>query len=58
MEERYHVTNIEYDFDESVSPEERNEVPKEMVVFCESEDEIADAISDATGWLVKSFSLD
>lgn len=58
MEERYHVTNIEYDFDESVSPEERNAVPKEMVVFCESEDEIADAISDETGWLVKSFSLD
>lgn len=60
------VTNIEYDLCDSCgeyeddlrdSCEEYEDdyFPKEMVVEVEDEDEIADYISDETGWLVKSY---
>lgn len=32
-------------------------LPTDMICEVESEDEIADYISDKTGWLVKSFAI-
>jgi hypothetical protein len=32
----------------------RVKLPKNMVVECDDEDEVVDAISDETGWLVES----
>lgn len=49
----YKVTNIVYATDGV-----KVDLPAEMVVECESEDMIADAISDNTGWLVESFKLE
>ena len=46
---KFKATGIKYDTDgETVS------LPEEMVVWCDSEDEVADAISDETGWLIES----
>ena len=56
----FHVTNIKYDMSDSqgqLSAEEGISLPKEMNVLCESEEEIADIISDSTGWLVVSFNI-
>lgn len=52
----YSVTNIEWCVDE----EYKNEVtlPLQCNVFAESEDDIADALSDEFGFLVESFTLD
>lgn len=58
---KYHVTNIKYDMSDSqgkLSPEEGITLPKEMDIFCETQDEIADIISDSTGWLVESFNIE
>ena len=33
------------------------DLPTVLSVECESEEEIADTISDRTGWLVESFSI-
>ena len=55
----FHVTNIKYDTSDSAGklrPEEGISLPKEMKIVCDSEEEIADVISDRTGWLVNSFS--
>ena len=49
---KYKVTNIVYNTDGL-----KVDLPTEMVVECESEDRIADAISDKTGWLVESFNI-
>ena len=46
------VTNIEYDTDG-----EEIDLPTELGVFCD-EEEIADAISDYTGWCVISFDYE
>ena len=56
----FHITNIEWDLEDSfgkVIPAELN-LPTEMDVVCESEEEIADTISDEKGWLIKSFVVD
>lgn len=50
---KYKVTNIVYDTDGV-----KVELPTEMVVECDSQEGIADAISDKTGWLVESFSIE
>lgn len=58
---KFHVTNIKYDLSDSagkLSPEEGITLPKEMDIFCDSEEEIADTISDLTGWLVESFNIE
>lgn len=58
--ETFHITNIEWDLEDSfgkVIPAELN-LPTEMDVVCESEEEIADTISDEKGWLIKSFAVD
>lgn len=49
----YKVTNIAYATDGA-----KVYLPTEMIVECESKDKIADAISDKTGWLVESFSIE
>ena len=54
----FHVTNIKYDTSDSsgkLLPEEGVSLPREMKITCDGEDQIADIISDSTGWLVKSF---
>ena len=49
----FHVTKIEYCFD---SEEEKElNLPESMYVECDHEDEIADSISDQTGFLVNSY---
>lgn len=50
---KYKVTNIVYSTDGV-----KVDLPTEMVVECEGEDRIADAISDKTGWLVESFRIE
>lgn len=50
---KYDVTGIEYDFD-GLEPAEIPSLPTCLVVECESENDVADAVSDETGWLVKS----
>ena len=58
---KFHVTNIKYDLCDSegeLSPEEAVLLPTTLDVWCDDEDEIADAISDETGWLVESFDIE
>ena len=58
---RFHVTNIKYDMSDSageLSPEEGISLPKTMDVYCESEEKIADTISDEMGWLVETFNIE
>ena len=50
---KYKVTNIVYSTDGI-----KVELPTELVVECENKNEIVDAISDKTGWLVESFSIE
>ena len=50
---KYKVTNIVYATDGI-----KVELPTEMVVECDSHEEIADKISDNTGWLVESFRIE
>ena len=49
---RYHIINIDYDTDGY-----QVNLPTEMDVECEDEFQIADKISDRTGWLVNSFDI-
>ena len=57
---KYKISNIKYDITDSMglASEEGVSLPKSMTIFCESEDEIADTISDGTGFLVESFVID
>lgn len=51
------LTDIEFDYDEDFPYDEQVAVAKSVIgeVFeVENEDELADAISDETGWCVKS----
>ena len=50
---QFKVTDIEYDFDD-LEPADIPNIPICMIVECEDENEVADAISDETGWLVKN----
>ena len=50
---KYKVFGIVYDTDG-----EKIDLPTEMVVECEDSMEIADAISDKTGWLVETFQYE
>jgi len=50
---RFHVVNIEWDTDGK-----RVRLPKEVTVECESEDGIADALSDEYGWLVNDYDIE
>jgi hypothetical protein len=56
----YSVTNIVYDLDgtDGEVQELNSYLPHKMNVEAEDESLIADAISDQTGYLVKSFSLE
>lgn len=56
----YSVTNIVYDLDgtDGKVQELNSYLPHKMNVEAEDESLIADAISDQTGYLVKSFSLE
>lgn len=56
---RYIVTDIKWDTSGAeLSEEERVSLPKKLTVFCDSEDQIADALSDQTGFLVESFIIE
>ena len=58
---KYKVKNIKYDMTDSagkLSVEEGISLPKSLIVYCDSEDEIADTISDYTDWLVESFEIE
>lgn len=56
---KYKISNIKYDMTDSMGlASEEGVSPKSMTIFCESEDEIADTISDGTGFLVESFVID
>lgn len=46
---KYLVSGIVYDTDG-----EEIELPNELIVECEDEEQIADTISDMTGWLIES----
>lgn len=51
------LTDVEFDYDEDFPYDEQVAVAKSVIgeVFeVENEDELADAISDETGWCVKS----
>lgn len=50
---RYRLRNIEWETD-GASPV----LPTEFVVDCEDEADIADALSDLHGWLVKGFVVE
>lgn len=56
----YSVTNIVYDLDgtDGEVQELNSNLPHRMNVEAEDESLIADAISDQTGFLVKSFNLE
>lgn len=55
---KFKVSNIRYDTKESIVAEELGlELPTSMEIECDSEEEIADTISDLTGWLVESFNI-
>ena len=54
----YKVTNIKYDLVDVFGEVDESTLPTSLVVECDSEKEIADAISDETGWLVESFTID
>lgn len=49
----YKVTNIVYATDGV-----KVDLPTELIVECDNEEEIADKISDKTGWLVESFTIE
>jgi len=52
---KYLAEGIEYDFDEDYDdPKDLENLPKSMTVECYDRDEVADAISDETGWCVNS----
>ena len=53
------LTDVEFDYDEDFQYDEQVAVAKSVIgeVFeVENEDELADAISDETGWCVKSLN--
>jgi hypothetical protein len=52
----YKVSNIEWCVDEECKDEVT--LPIQCSVFAESEDDIADVLSDEFGFLVESFTLD
>ena len=49
----YKITNIDWDTDGNM--EDFNSLPQEVIVSVTNEDDIADALSDAYGWCVRSF---
>lgn len=56
---KFKVSNIKYDTKESIVAEELDlQLPTNMEIECDSEEEIADTISDLTGWLVESFNIE
>ena len=58
---KYRVTNIEYDLTDSfgeIGADDGISLPKNLIVVCDSEDEIADTISDFTDFCVKSFVIE
>ena len=50
---KFEVTGISYDFD-GLEPEKIPALPTCMVVECDDEEGVIDAISDETGWLIES----
>ncbi|QGH65245.1 hypothetical protein ACCP96_11790 [Xanthomonas campestris pv. fici] len=48
----FHVKGIVWEIDG-----QRPALPAEATVECESEEDIADALSDAYGWLVSDFTV-
>lgn len=52
---KYNVTNIKWCVD---NPDDLETLPTSTEVYCKSEDEIADALSDEFGFLVENFSVD
>ena len=48
---KFKAGNINYCIDDLG---EELDLPTTMIVECESEDEVADAISDEVGWLIES----
>lgn len=50
---RFHVVNIEWDTDGK-----RVQLPTAVTVECESEKDIADALSDKYGWLVSGYNIE
>ena len=57
---KYFVSDIEYDLEDAFDEvdEEELDLPDTLVVECDDEDEVADAISDETGFCVLSFVID
>lgn len=56
----YKVVNIKYDTTDSqgtLSADEGISLPKSLTIMCDSEEEIADTISDWIGWLVESYEI-
>lgn len=52
---KFRIEGIKYDISGSdLLPEEGVSLPKDMIVYCESEEEVIDTISDETGYLVES----
>jgi hypothetical protein len=49
----FKVTNIDWDTDGN--KEDFDSLPQEVIVSVDDPDNIADALSDAYGWCVKSF---
>ena len=58
----YKVTNIEFDFDdEDLTDDEQNEIideAKSCLWTSPTEDDLADTITNNTGWCIKSLSYD
>jgi predicted hydrolase (HD superfamily) len=58
----YKITDIEFDFDyEDLTDDEQNEIIQETVSCLwtsPTEDDLADTITNNTGWCIKSLSYD
>ena len=51
---KYLAEGIEYELDEDDDPDDVKDLPTTMTVECYEQYEVEDAVSDETGWLVKS----
>ncbi len=56
---RFDISQIRYNTSGlKAEPEETISLPKSMTIYCDSEEEIADTISDGTDFLVEGFVID
>lgn len=55
---KYKVTNIDWDVDYDDEFADTPNLPTEVIIEVEDEDDIADALSDEYGFCINGFSID